>query len=232
MGDEGNGVDDGPRGASVRGQVGLTKKEQNARAVAQERGGRQSAGVARGSMATSGSRSSTFGDSYDSSDSFTTSTQGAERDLYSRASDGQVSQRVQDLPSVFGAAATALNEYGKKRASDIAAQIAAGGTKVYDTKGRIQGVVSKNKLGYDVYTGGSAYDPIGNPSARLQQGMGYISTERGAFGGGGGETIGSTSTAATSTNVTGSTTSLSSASRRLAAQQGSAGSVMNRRFLG
>ena len=231
MGDEGNGVDDGPSGASVRGQVGLTKKEQDARAVAQERGGRQSAGVAKGSMATSGSRTSTFGDSYDSPDSFTTSTEGAERDLYSRSSQGQISQRVQDLPSIFGTAATALNEYGKKRASDIAAKIAAGGTRVYDTKGRIQGVVSKNELGYDVYTGGSAYDPIGNPSARMQQGMGYISTERGAFGGGGGETIGSTSTAATSTNVTGSTTSLSSAARRLASG-GASGGATTRRFLG
>jgi hypothetical protein len=226
MGDE-SGGGGGPSGADVRGQVGLTKKEQNARAVAQERGGRQSAGVAKGSMATSGSGTSTFGDSYDSPDSFTTSTEGAERDLYSRSTKGQISQRVQDIP-IFGAAATALNEYGKKRASDIAAKIEAGGTRVYDTKGRIQGVVSKNALGFDVYTGGSAYNPIGNPSARLQQGMGYISTERGAFGGGG--AIGSTSTAATSTNVTGSTTSLSSASRRLAAQ-GASGGATTRRFL-
>ena len=43
MGDESGG---GPSGSETRGQVGLTKAEQNARAVAQERGGRQSAGVA------------------------------------------------------------------------------------------------------------------------------------------------------------------------------------------
>jgi len=247
MGDESGGGGGGaPKGASVRGQVGLTKKEQNQRAVAQERGSRQSAGVAKGSMATSGSKTSTFGDSYDSSDRFTTSTEGAFRDLNTRATKGQISERVMNvLPGT-----SILNEMGKKVATSIQDQIKAGGTPVYDTIGRIQGVVSKNSFGRDVYTGGGT-DPIANPSGtRLQKGIGYVQNERAAFGnygpvglgmktGGGSGTIGGdggdggisqTSTAATATNVTGSTTTLSNAARRQALQ-GAAGGASRRQFI-
>ena len=174
---------------------------------------------------------------------FQTRTEAAMEDLTKRGQVGQITDPL--VNAVF----PGLNIMGKKVATDIRTKIEAGGTPVYDTTGRIQGVVSKGTFG-DVYTGGSSYDPIGNPSARLQKGIGYVQQERGAFGnygpvglgmktGGGSGTIGgdngdggvSTNTAATATNVTGSTTSLSSAARRLAAG-GAAGGATTRRFLG
>lgn len=256
MGDDGGGGGGGaPKGASVRGQVGLTKEEQNARAVAQERGGRQSAGVAGpSSRGAAGARESGFASDASraaetASDSFTTSTEGAYRDLSSRVTKGQISERVQNAPLV-GGIATLANQFGKKVAGSIKSQIDAGGTPVYDTVGRIQGVVSKNALGLDVYTGGGV-NPIANPGGtRLQKGIGYVQNERAAFGnygpvglgmkaGGGSGTIGgdngdggvtTTQTAATATNVTGSTTTLSNAARRQALQ-GAAGGVSRRQFI-
>jgi len=240
MGDESG--DKGPSGSSTRGQVGLTKKEQNRRATMQEplRGGRRAGGPTAG-----GSKSkATRGD--DESGRFVTSTEGARRDLNTRATKGQISERVMNvLPGT-----SLLNEMGKKTATNIQSKIAAGGTPVYDTIGRIQGVVTKNALGFDVYTGGGV-NPIDNPGGtRFQKGIGYVQNERAAFGnygpvglgmkaGGGSGTIGgdngdsgvSTQTASTATNVTGSTTSLSSAAKRLAAG-GAAGGATTRRFLG
>ena len=246
MGDDGGGGGGGPSGSSTRGQVGLTKKEQNVRATAQEpvRGGRVGAAPSRtreSGFASDASRSQ-------EGDRFVTSTEGAYRDLSNRATKGQISERVMNvLPGT-----SILNEMGKKVATSIQDQIAAGGTPVYDTIGRIQGVVSKNALGRDVYTGGGV-DPVADPSGtRLQKGIGYVQNERAAFGnygpvglgmktgGGSGATVGgdsgdsgvkTTQTAATATNVTGSTTSLSSAARRLAAG-GAAGGATTRRFLG
>jgi hypothetical protein len=271
MGDESGGGGGGaPKGASVRGQVGLTKKEQNQRAVAQEKGGRQSAGVAgpssrAGAAPSRDSLAGQFSRNYGamspedvaetemdrSVDQFTTSTTGAYRDLDDRVNKGQISERIQNLPLV-GMAATGLNKLGKYTAGKIRSGIEAGGTPVYDTIGRIRGVVSKNALGRDVYTGGGV-DPVADPSGtRLQKGIGYVQNERAAFGnygpvglgmktgGGSGATVGgdsgdsgvkTTQTAATATDVTGSTTSLSSAARRLAAG-GAAGGATTRRFLG
>lgn len=244
MGDE-SGGGGGPSGSSTRGQVGLTKKEQNVRATAQEpvRGGRVGAAPSRtreSGFASDASRSQ-------EGDRFVTSTEGAYRDLSNRATKGQISERVMNvLPGT-----AILNEMGKKTATSIQDQLRANGTPVYDTIGRIQGVVSKNALGLDVYTGGGV-DPIANPGGtRLQRGIGYVQNERAAFGnygpvglgmktgggsgtiggGDGGGSIGTTQTASTATNVTGSTTSLSSAARRLAAG-GAAGGATTRRFLG
>jgi hypothetical protein len=254
MGDESGGGGGGaPKGASVRGQVGLTKKEQNQRAVAQEKGGRQSAGVAGPSSragAAPARSSSDYGamspsdvasESMDKSvDQFTTSTTGAFRDLDDRVNKGQISQRVQDLPSVVGMAATGLNKLGKYTAGKIRSGIDAGGTPVYDSIGRIQGVVETKDTPFgkgDVYTGGSSYDPIGT-GKKAQPGIGYVmsatdvqASERLAGGGDdGGATVGTTQTAATATNVTGSTTQLSTAARRQALQ-GAAGGASRRQFI-
>lgn len=252
MGDESGGGGGGaPKGASVRGQVGLTKAEQNRRATAQEpmRGGARAAAAKNASAISDAEIDRQEAGDFSGGDKITTSTEGAYRDLNTRATDGQISQRVMNvLPGT-----SILNEMGKKVATSIQDQIAAGGTPVYDTIGRIQGVVSKNALGFDVYTGGGV-DPIANPGGtRLQKGIGYVQNERAAFGnygpvglgmkagggsgtiggdnGDGGATVGTTQTAATATNVTGSTTSLSSAARRLAAG-GAAGGATTRRFLG
>lgn len=266
MGDDGGGGGGGPSGSSTRGQVGLTKKEQNQRATAQEKGGRQSAGVA-GPSSRAGAAPARSSDNYGamspsdvaneamdrSVDQFTTSTTGAFRDLDDRVNKGQISERVRNAP-IIGGTATVINEFGKKVAGNIRSQIDAGGTPVYDTIGRIRGVVSKNALGRDVYTGGGT-DPVADPSGtRLQKGIGYVQNERAAFGnygpvglgmkpssgsgtvsatdGGdrGDSGISQTSTAATATNVTGSTTTLSNAARRQALQ-GSAGGASRRQFI-
>jgi hypothetical protein len=248
MGDE-SGGGGGPSGAEVRGQVGLTKAEQNARAVAQEKGGRQSAGVA-GPSSRAGAAPARSSDNYGamspsdvaneamgkSVDQFTTSTTGAFRDLDDRVNKGQISERVQNLPSIIGMAATGLNKMGKYTAGQIRSGIDAGGTPVYDSTGRIQGVVGKNSFGSDVYTGSSSYSPIGT-GKKAQPGIGYVmsatdvqASERLAGGGDGGGSIGTTQTASTATNVTGSTTTLSNAARRTALQ-GAAGGVSRRQFI-
>ena len=151
MGDESGGGGGGaPKGASVRGQVGLTKKEQNQRAVAQEKGGRQSAGVA-GPSSRAGAAPARSSDNYGamspsdvasesmdrSVDQFTTSTTGAFRDLDDRVNKGQISERVMNVLPVT----SVLNEMGKYTAGKIRSGIDAGGTPVYDSIGRIQGVV-------------------------------------------------------------------------------------------
>jgi hypothetical protein len=176
---------------------------------------------------------------------FETRTQAAMEDLTKRGQVGQINDPLVNVVS------PRLNIMGKKAATNIRTKIEAGGIPVYDTTGRIQGVVSKNALGRDVYTGGGV-DPIADPSGtRLQKGIGYVQQERGAFGnygpvglgmkagGGSGATVGgdngdggvtTTQTAATATDVTGSTTSLSSAARRLAAG-GAAGGASRRQFI-
>lgn len=249
MGEESGGG--GPSGASVRGQVGLTKKEQIQRANAQELGGRQSAGVAKGSMragAAPARSSGNYGamspedvanESMDRSvDRFTTSTTGAYRDLDDRVNKGQISDRVQNLPSVIGMAARGLNAFGKSRASDIRSQISAGGTAVYDTTGRIQGVVGKES---GAYTGGSQYDPtgLGKKVTTGVGGRGYVMTagdisvgERMRSGGDGGGSIGG-ATDQPAKDVTGSTTQLSSAARRtsVAALGAGSGGASRRQFI-
>lgn len=254
MGEESGGG--GPSGASVRGQVGLTKKEQIQRANAQELGGRQSANVAKGSMragAAPARSSGNYGamspedvanESMDRSvDRFTTSTTGAYRDLDDRVNKGQISDRVQNLPSVIGMAARGLNEFGKSRAADIRSQISSGGTAVYDTKGRIQGVVSKKDTPFgesDVYTGGSQYDPtgLGKSISTGVGGRGIVMTagdisvgERMRGGRDSGPIGGATDKPAK--NVTGSTTQLSSAarSRSVSALGGGAGGTTRRNFI-
>lgn len=237
MGEESGG---GPSGSETRGQVGLTKAEQNARAVAQERGGRQSAGVAGpSSRGAAGVRESGFASDASraaetASDSFTTSTQGAERDLAARVTTGQIPEDSLIGSTLIG---QALNKMGKYTAGKIQEGIASGGTRVYDSTGRIVGVVTQNSLGADVYTGGSQYNPIGT-GKKAQRGIGYVmsasdvrSSEALAGGGdSGGAPATTTTTAATATNVTGSTTSLSGAARR---QQiaGAAGGASRRQFI-
>lgn len=250
MGEESGGG--GSSGASVRGQVGLTKKEQIQRANAQELGGRQSAGVAKGSMRAGAAPTRSSGnygamspedvanESMDRSvDRFTTSTTGAYRDLDDRVNKGQISDRVQNLPSVIGAAARGLNEFGKSRAADIRSQISAGGTAVYDTTGRIQGVVGKES---GSYTGGSSYDPtgLGKSVSTGVGGRGIVMTagdisvgERMRGGGGDGAPIGG-ATDKPAKDVTGSTTQLSSAARSRAsvsALGGGAGGTTRRNFI-
>ena len=237
MGDE-SGGGGGPSGSSTRGQVGLTKKEQNVRATAQEpvRGGRVGAAPSRtreSGFASDASRSQ-------EGDRFVTSTEGAYRDLSDRATKGQVSERVQNLPSVIGMAARGLNNFGKARATDIQSQISAGGTAVYDTTGRIQGVVGKES---GAYTGGGQYDPtgLGKKVSTGVGGRGIVMTagdisvgQSMRSGGQNNGPIGGGATDSPAKDVTGSTTQLSSAARRtsVAALGAGSGGASRRQFIG
>lgn len=228
----------GTSGASVRGQVGLTKKEQNVRATAQEpvRGGRVGAAPSR-------TRESGFASDLSRSqegDRFVTSTEGAYRDLSDRASKGQISEDTLIGKTLIG---STLNAIGKKTATSIQDQIRAGGTAVYDTTGRIQGVVSKNSLGRDVYTGGSQYDPVGlgKKVTTGVAGRGYVMTagdisvgERMRSGGDNDRPIGGGATDQPAKDVTGSTTQLSSAARSksVAALGAGSGGANRRQFIG
>jgi len=245
MGDE-SGGGGGPSGSSTRGQVGLTKREQNQRAVAQEKGGRQSSGVAGPSSRAGGktarsnfnygamSPEDVASESMDRSvDQFTTSTTGAFRDLDDRVNKGQVSERLQNLPYPIGNLTRGLNQLGKNTAGQIRSGIEAGGVPVYDSTGRIQGVVKD-----DSYTGSSSYNPIGTGKKAQQgiSGFGYVmdardvqASERLAGGDRDGST-GITQTASTAKDVTGSTTTLSNAARRTALQ-GAAGGASRRQFI-
>ena len=171
-----------------RGTVGMTAAEMNRRADAQERGSRQSAGVAGPSSRQDFSRSpSNFGAMSpeeiaseamaSSSDRFTTSTEAAYRDLDRRADIGQMPNISKGLETPIGRIPTptsvalgALNKFGMNRAQDIRDQIRAGGVPVTDRFGRIQGVVSEGTgpiadiLGAfgqntNVYTGGPGFAP-------------------------------------------------------------------------
>lgn len=219
MGEESGG---GPSGSETRGQVGLTKAEQNRRAAAQEpmRGGARAAASRNAAAISEAEISRQEAGDFSGGDSITTSTEGAFRDLAYRASEGQIPQKVQDLPSVVGMAARGLNRFGADRAKDIQAKISAGGTPVYDSVGRIQGVVSQQQLGDfrgDVYTGAAQYNPIGT-GVRAQRGRGYVMSASDVQAAqtiaGGNDGGAPTTTAATATNVTGSTTTLSNAARR------------------
>ena len=187
-GEGGGGTPTKGTNAINRGTVGLTAAEMNARADAQERGGRQSAGVAGPSSRQDFSRSpSNFGAMSpeeiaseamaSSSDRFTTSTEGAYRDLDRRADVGQIDPSIGVIETPFGslrtptsAALSAVNKFGMNRAQDIRDQIKGGGVPVTDRFGRIQGVVSEGTgpiadiLGAfgqntNVYTGGPGFAP-------------------------------------------------------------------------
>lgn len=187
-GEGGGGTPTKGTNAINRGTVGLTVAEMNARADAQERGGRQSAGVAGPSSRQDFSRSpSNFGAMSpeeiaseamaSSSNRFTTSTEGAYRDLDRRADVGQIDPFIGVIETPFGnlrtptsAALGAVNKFGMNRAQDIRDQIRGGGVPVTDRFGRIQGVVNEGTgpvadiLGAfgqntNVYTGGPGFAP-------------------------------------------------------------------------
>lgn len=236
MGEESGSGGGSPKGSLVRGQVGLTKKEQNVRATAQEpvRGGRVGAAPSR-------SRESGFASDASRSqegDRFVTSTEGAYRDLNTRATKGQVPDRLK-----YSIVGNIANELGKKVAGSIRDQLMTGGTAVYDPSGRIVGAVSKNAMGRDVYTGGTQYDPV-NTGKKAQPGIGYQMTaedvkagEMMRSGGDNDRPIGGGATDQTADqtakDVTGSTTQLSSAARRtsVAALGSGSGSASRRRFI-
>ena len=186
MGEPSSGAD----GAENRGQVGLTKAQQNARANAQERGSREVANMSSGVQA---SRDFGYSDPKAEEDgdfsigdrggeTFVTSTQGALNDLNNRMGVGQMPGFEDKLFMPGGALVYAANEFGKTRAQDIQQKMNNGGTPVFDSMGRIQGVVTKESSqlfgDYDSYTGASNYDPTitGKQPSSGVSGNGYQMT--------------------------------------------------------
>lgn len=183
--------DPGPSGSESRGQVGLTKQQQNVRAAAQER--------ERG-------RSEPLSNVYsnnpneDEAERFVTSTEGAFNDLNKRATEGQIPQgndegSVTSLLNPLKTTATVANNIGKANASNIQQKIEDGGTPVFDDIGRIQGVVHEGGLfGGSVYTGNSDFNPSGmnkQPSSGssgtgIQMTTADVAANQQKMGGGGG----------------------------------------------
>ena len=165
-------------------------QDKRSRAEARARADAQS----RAKLERAGKRSGYGKGIYERSKTVTQSRQElADRDLNRRATDGQVSQRNQQLPSVAGAAMRGINNFGKSRAKDIQGKIAAGGTRVYDERGRIQGVVSTANTIFgpqQVYTGSGSYNPrdtgakIGTITGARDGTKGYQSKGPAEFGGG------------------------------------------------
>lgn len=184
MGEPASGAD----GAENRGQVGLTKAQQNARATAQERGSREEWNNSRGVEVSKGFGYSEPQDEEDGDfsigdrggETFVTSTQGALNDLNNRMGVGQMPDFNPLLPG--GALVYGLNEFGKNRAQDLQSKLNKGGTPVFDSMGRIQGVVTKQTSqffgDYDQYTGRSNYDPTitGKQPSQGRSGNGYQMT--------------------------------------------------------
>ncbi len=163
----------------------------------------------------------------------------AERDLNRRATDGQVSKRNQQLPSVAGTFMRGVNNFGKNRAKDIQDKIAAGGTRVYDERGRIQGVVHTSNTIFgpqQVYTGSGSYDPkdtgakIGTITGARDGTKGYQSKGPAEFGGGISDDESNVPVMRDSTGSTLSSTKMSSAAKRQrVASLGAGGGGANRR---
>jgi hypothetical protein len=187
MGEPSSGAD----GAENRGQVGLTTAQQNARANAQERGSREVANMSAGVQASrdfgysepQAVEDGDFSIGDRSGESFVTSTQGALNDLNNRMGVGQMPGFEDKLFMPGGALVYAANEFGKTRAQDIQNKMNNGGTPVFDSIGRIQGVVTKESSplfgDYDSYTGASNYDPTitGKQPSSGRSGNGYQMTD-------------------------------------------------------
>jgi len=186
MGEPSSGAD----GAENRGQVGLTTAQQNARATAQERGSREVSNMSSGVQASrdfgysepQAVEDGDFSIGDRSGESFVTSTQGALNDLNNRMGVGQMPGFEDKLFMPGGAVVYAANEFGKTRAQDIQNKMNNGGTPVFDSMGRIQGVVTKESSqlfgDYDSYTGASSYDPTitGKQPSQGRSGNGYQMT--------------------------------------------------------
>lgn len=162
-------------------------------------------------------------------------TELADRDLDRRATDGQISQRNQDNLRLG-----AVNEFGKSRAKDIQNKIAGGGTRVYDERGRIQGVVHTSNTLFgpqQVYTGSGSYDPkktgakIGTLTGASNATKGYQSRGPAEFGGGISDDESNVPVMKDTTGSTLSSTKMSSAAIRQArvSSLGAGGGGANRR---
>ena len=121
-----------------------------------------------------------------------------------------------------------INTMSKFTASKIKDKISAGGTQVLNTSGKIVGVVDKNALGLDVYTGQGGYSPIG--IGKKAGKTGYVMTagdvsaaERMSSGGDEDRPVGG-ATDQPAKDVTDSTTKLSPAARRTSVAALGAGS--------
>lgn len=148
--------------------------------------------------------------------------------LQQRATVGQLDMSI-DTPLgkiPAGVGSIGLNVIGQKMANQIIKGISQGNAAVFDAKtNNIMGYVSKNALGANVYTGASAFNPLGKKNVQ-RIGTGYkLSAAEGPQGDGPQEVTAATDTSAPSaTPTSGGSTGVSTGARRsmLASRQSGA----------
>ena len=148
--------------------------------------------------------------------------------LQQRATVGQLDMSIDTplgkIPAGIGS--LGLNVIGQKMANQIIKGISQGNQAVFDAKtNNIMGYVSKNALGASVYTGASAFNPLGRKNVQ-RVGTGYkLSAAEGPQGDGPQEVTSATDTTTPSaTPTSGGSTGVSTGARRsmLASRQSGA----------
>lgn len=147
--------------------------------------------------------------------------------LQQRATVGQLDMSI-DTPLgkiPAGVGSIGLNVIGQKMANQIIKGISQGNAAVFDAKtNNIMGYVSKNALGANVYTGASAFNPLGKKNVQ-RIGTGYkLSAAEGPQGDGPQEVTAATDTSTPSATPTSGSTGVSTGARRsmLASRQSGA----------
>ena len=101
------------------------------------------------------------------------------RDLDEKADNYKAFGKVGQY-TLVGNAATFL---GRANMRHQANKLRAGGMPVFDSRGKMRGVVSENFFGALVYTGNSAYSPIGRKNTGFQAGSAsYVTDAQDKFG--------------------------------------------------
>lgn len=148
--------------------------------------------------------------------------------LQQRAQIGQLDMSIETplgkIPAGIGS--IGLNVIGQKMANQIMQGIAKGNAAVFDAKtNSIMGYVSQNALGANVYTGSSAFNPLGRKDVK-RVGKGYsLSAAEGPQGDGPQEVTAATDTTTPSaTPASSGSTGVSTGARRsmLASRQSGA----------
>jgi hypothetical protein len=145
-------------------------------------------------------------------------------DFDAKAKDSKV-----NIPGTTGIALSTVQSINY---SNIASGLRGGGYAVTNAKdGSVQGVVTKNFFGGNVYSGNSGFDPIGrSQGANFNMGTNQYSVEQSQDNGGGESDSQATNntpsrTQTTAIDKTDSTTSLSTASRRSLISGGGGGAT-------
>lgn len=93
-------------------------------------------------------------------------------DPFGAKSDDPIKSTLGSFPVAQG-----LTAVGKFSLNNQAKALKAGGMPVFDKKGKMQGVVSENFFGALVYSGNSAYSPIGRKDSGFNNASGSYTTD-------------------------------------------------------